>query len=586
MRSQVFKYLILGSAIFLILIPYVGDNDLWFHLRIGEVMVEDGVFPRTDTFSFTAFGEPFVNPEWLSQAIFFGTVHWAGFTVLALLVALAGLVFLILSIGRKGIHSWALVAIVIAATYALQPFFVPRPQIFVYIVVAAFWILIRAYLKNPSPRLFAGVLAAAWVWGNIHAAVIIMLVIFGCIVLSELVRPALSRRFPILALMVGSVLISLVNPFGIKVYTFAFQPLRYRETYHSLIETRPIFEHLSQNPILIGFLLHLFFGFLVIWFLAREKERARLSLLEYLVLFIVFFAPFFSIKYLPYAWAFMLPSLIGWANNTELFKKFTPVAIIIGVVFAGIVFSQKNNLRKDPHLEWPKEAVAFIDEEIKGNIYNPYSLGGYMMWQNKGRPIFIDGRFEMFVRPRDVFSDAEAFERGERVDEIIAEYDLSAVIARPWATLPYTLSMRSDWSLVYWDNFVTIYVKKDGLNNKVVKKYDMDIPFINDSIEGILRKAGLNKLPALIGEYEEAVRRHPDLLMGRFTLGMLYQAGGNCALALNQWSEILKIDKRLGGAHYKSAECYKTLGNQVRAAEEKKLGDRYSTKQKWWYGRP
>ncbi len=316
----------------------------------------------------------------------------------------------------------------------------------------------------------------------------------------------------------------------------------------------------------------------------------RLSLLEYLVLSIVFFAPFFSVKYLPYAWAFMLPSLIGWSDNIKFFSakggKFTTAAVIIGLALAVVIYAKTDNLRMDPHQEWPKEAVEFIGREIKGNVYNPYSLGGYMMWQNKGRPIFIDGRFEMFVRPRDVFSDAEAFERGERVDEIIAEYDISAVIARPWATLPYTLSIRSDWSLVYWDNFVMIYVKKDGLNNKVVKKYGMDIPYVNDSIEGILRKVGPTKLLLLVREYEEAVRRHPDLLMGRFTLGMLYQAGGNCALALNQWSEILKIDKRLGGAHYKSAECYKTLGNQVRAVEEKKLGDRFSIKQKWWYGRP
>ncbi|OGM99481.1 MAG: hypothetical protein A2817_02610 [Candidatus Yanofskybacteria bacterium RIFCSPHIGHO2_01_FULL_39_8b] len=56
------------AAIFLILIPYVGDNDFWLHLRMGEIMFENGLFPKTDILLFTNFGKEWINHEWLPQS--------------------------------------------------------------------------------------------------------------------------------------------------------------------------------------------------------------------------------------------------------------------------------------------------------------------------------------------------------------------------------------------------------------------------------------------------------------------------------------------------------------------------------------
>src|SRR5215813_1408822 len=47
------------------------DPDLWWHLRTGESIVQTGHVPRSDPFSFTREGSPWVSHEWLSEAIFF-----------------------------------------------------------------------------------------------------------------------------------------------------------------------------------------------------------------------------------------------------------------------------------------------------------------------------------------------------------------------------------------------------------------------------------------------------------------------------------------------------------------------------------
>jgi hypothetical protein len=46
------------------------DPDLWWHLRTGQWIMETGHIPRSDPFSFTRAGSPWVSHEWLSEVTF------------------------------------------------------------------------------------------------------------------------------------------------------------------------------------------------------------------------------------------------------------------------------------------------------------------------------------------------------------------------------------------------------------------------------------------------------------------------------------------------------------------------------------
>src|SRR4051794_34084904 len=43
------------------------DPDLGWHLRTGQLILASHAIPRTDPFSFTRAGAPWVEQEWLSQ---------------------------------------------------------------------------------------------------------------------------------------------------------------------------------------------------------------------------------------------------------------------------------------------------------------------------------------------------------------------------------------------------------------------------------------------------------------------------------------------------------------------------------------
>src|SRR5512144_1729468 len=59
--------------------------DFWWHLKAGEIIVTTRSIPKTDLFSFTAAGHPFILQNWLLEVIYYAAYRAGG---LALLVAM------------------------------------------------------------------------------------------------------------------------------------------------------------------------------------------------------------------------------------------------------------------------------------------------------------------------------------------------------------------------------------------------------------------------------------------------------------------------------------------------------------------
>src|SRR5581483_9512761 len=89
--------LIIASALHF-LAGQFADPDLWQHLLFGQIILRDGSFPRSDAFSYTAYGAPLVNHEWLAQVFVAGLYGVGGSPALIafkLLVAAAVVALLV-----------------------------------------------------------------------------------------------------------------------------------------------------------------------------------------------------------------------------------------------------------------------------------------------------------------------------------------------------------------------------------------------------------------------------------------------------------------------------------------------------------
>src|SRR5260370_5285844 len=64
--------------------PRFDDPDLWWHVKVGQIIWNTHQIPQTDQFSFTAQGHPWIAHEWLSQVVLYLTWRTGGYSALLL----------------------------------------------------------------------------------------------------------------------------------------------------------------------------------------------------------------------------------------------------------------------------------------------------------------------------------------------------------------------------------------------------------------------------------------------------------------------------------------------------------------------
>src|SRR5690349_22344866 len=75
---------VLGSSL-----TIFNDGDVSWHIATGQWILDHGAIPRTDPFSFTWFGKPWVPIEWLAEVIYASGYRLAGYAGVAALVTAA-----------------------------------------------------------------------------------------------------------------------------------------------------------------------------------------------------------------------------------------------------------------------------------------------------------------------------------------------------------------------------------------------------------------------------------------------------------------------------------------------------------------
>ena len=571
-------------ALTLILLNYVGDNDTWFHLRIGQELWESKSFIRTEIFSFSGHGEPWLNHEWPFQLGLYGVHSFGGFAAMAIAVATVGASIFLLLKRREFYFSHAVLFGVVALS--LRPFIVPRPQILAYLALAALLFFLDRYIRSRSRKDLFFIPIILLIWGNLHASVILALPILAAYALDFLFGSLKSlskeNKNNFFITCFAGLLLTLANPLGYKVYLQALQPLVYGEVYKTLLETTSLIKHVGTFSGNFIFGVHMALGIMLSLLLLRRRSEGWR---EYLLGIVFWVVPFMSIKYIPFSWIIILPIVLRILPKLEPGKMFK-ISVVGLACAAAVLFAWKvGGGARDARAEWPQELVKFIDEQqLKGNVFNPLSWGGYLTWNSPERPVFIWGGCDCFYNEQ--YFEAVDFGKGERVDELIKKYSFSIALVRPWESLAHSLSIRPDWALIYWDNFGMIFVRRGGENEATIKKYSLDLPYLNDTPEAILRKVPKEKIQFLIQNYEEAIRRKPDLTLGRMYIGSLYQALGKCDLAIPHWQAIIRGGNNLGFAYQKLAECYRATGNTESYKQTIELANKYKNQGKLWLGRP
>ncbi len=454
-------------------------NDTWWHLRAGAWMIEQGQLLRSDPFSLTRFGEPWVYPGWLAQLVFFGTYQAFGLPGLNLLTAVMVLLaFAFVWPLLEGPPLLRAFVMLLAAT-ASGVYWSARPQILSFALTGAtIWILERARRGERRLLWFFPVIMA--LWANLHGGFAIGFVLIGAYLASELLEMALSvalrmasirqQRARVRQLVLSLLAASLagvaaisVNPHGPVMLLYPFKTVSIQVLQRYIQEWQsPDFHQLEAQPFLWMLLLAM-----ISLALSRRRTRAiELMLIAgfaYMSLLagrnIALFALVASVPLSRHGLSALEPILDRVGGDSQLPERITKglnlvlVARVVLAALAKVSAPLSRNVNEAAvRSRVPVAAVNFIKEEKPaGPLFNSYNWGAFVIWDlYPDYRSFVDGR-------TDLFDDAilEEYLSAWRADaewrEILARWRIQLVLLEPDSPLARTLE-RSGWDRLYGDD--------------------------------------------------------------------------------------------------------------------------------------
>src|SRR5262249_18444642 len=193
--------------------------DTYWHIATGKWMLVERAFPRHDVFSHTAFGQPWVSPEWLAQIILFVAYDlsgWRGLVLLSALVTALTFALLYALLARELRATVALGAAAISFLFASNHF-LARPHLLTFpIIVVWTAFLARASEEDRRPSLW--LLPLMVLWANLHGGFTLGLLLAACFGLEATIaaRAGDRRRVALrwLSLWAGAVLAGFMTPYG------------------------------------------------------------------------------------------------------------------------------------------------------------------------------------------------------------------------------------------------------------------------------------------------------------------------------------------------------------------------------------
>ncbi|WP_374413904.1 hypothetical protein [Novosphingobium colocasiae] len=204
----------------------IWDFDLFWQLRLGQMMLEHGGLLTREPFSAPHLGEALPALSWLAQIIMaavFEAFGWTGLRLLDALAWLGGLWIVALAARRRGACAPGLCAGLAIAFIAAHAFSSVRPQSFALLAFGAVLALVR--MDWPLRRTLVPGAIVLVLWQNLHPSVSIAAIAMAGMALPGWLAWLRDRRAPLplapSALAVLALLAVFATPDGASLLTIS-----------------------------------------------------------------------------------------------------------------------------------------------------------------------------------------------------------------------------------------------------------------------------------------------------------------------------------------------------------------------------
>lgn len=467
--ARLWAFLAVGLPVLAAFIANLSSVDLAYHLRAGEMFLDTGHIPTTDTFTFSATGAAWLNQQWGAQVILAVVYRLAGWTGLALLrAALVGLTFgfLFEACRRRGLDlrraAWLTIAAFVVSAVALAL----RPQLFGMALMTMTLLLVADRRAHPG-RLWAVPLLVL-VWANVHGSFFLGPVVLGLAWLED-VHDQVPNRHRTLLVAVMAAAAALLNPFGVGVWAYAAGL-----STNSLVTSR-ISEWQPTTLRTIPGILFFWSVAAVVVLVARRGRPVAWSTLVWLAVFAAIgIYAIRGVAWWPLGAAVAIAGVLATAGAPTRIRpeRASPLnLVVVGLIAIVCVVLLPAWRPVDPKIGAPAGLVGDAPPGITAalrtmarpgdRILNPQPWGSWFEFALPAETVALDSRIELF--PAQVWDDYDAVRRGgDGWQAILGRWNPAFVVAPASDDAFATRLVVAGWTWMYADGDGVILLRPGG----------------------------------------------------------------------------------------------------------------------------
>jgi hypothetical protein len=445
------------------LMSRIGAIDLAYHLRAGADVLH-GNIPRVDTYTFTVAGQPWLDQQWGAQgllAMFFKAGGWP--TLLFVQALLVGATFFLVFLAARaaGAAPRTAALLVLGGFVVASPGLAMRPQLLALPLFAALLWVTADRTTHPGRLWAAPVLAA--VCANIHGSFTLFPLVVGLAWLDDRRRRDPAARRTLLIAVVTAVA-TLLNPFGLRAWTYAYELSTNPVIRDTISEWAPLTIATVPGWFAIGSAL------IVGAFLIKRQGETPWTALATLAVFLLLAL---SAQRAIVWWGMVAPVVVAGllpapARSTDGERvgsraAAAPAYAIVAALVVGVVVlapwwrgsSYDRFLAAAP--PGLTEAARALPPGTRTLVHQPW--GSWFEYELPQLPVFVDSRIE--IVPKDIWHDyGQVGFAGADWKEVLERWDVQAIVAASDWDLLEDLEADPGWRVAYSDDDGALLVRR------------------------------------------------------------------------------------------------------------------------------
>ncbi len=581
-----------GFALFLALsLRPVFDQDVWWHLRTGAFVVENGL-PGNDVLTHTARDHRWVVPDWLCDVLLYETHRAGGPAALTLLMIGAfGASFLILlRIGRlRGASPVATGIALVLAVLVARMRFLERPLMFKFLF-SGLWVWGMESYRLHGRRWFWWLVPVAALWENFHSSFVVAPAIPLAYAAALWFERTIMRRegtrspWPCAAFAVACLAACLVDPRGPSTLVYPFRLGATTVMRNSVMELEPLWHFWDAEPLWIGCLMT-FFG---VWAISFILQARRAPLCDLAVGLPFLWLGVNSVRFFG-LWAFLCAPAVALhltgvgraiaARRAWLAGAWRLAAVLPAAAVAALAIHPRGLPISRPALGvnadvLPVHAAEYLDRrQVSGNAFNTFEFGGYLEWACWPRvKTWVDGRGMVFG---DAFLGEflSYYHGGPPWEEAQVRHDTTIAVmvlpgtatAQPLARAFFRILFpQPRWRLVHWDDSAVVYLRDVPANAKAIREDAYEVVEPADLDVSTIPEADL---PRLERDLARCLERVPTCARARYLRALLRRRQERLGEAMMDFEEVVRRWPRFAEAHYWLGALFLAEGRGEEAKE-------------------